>query len=239
MTSLGFNSLPLRFPLDMTLTEPAVALTDYALAIECAVIVLLLMRGDTDDRTLRFWFVIFFASAGGASLLGGTVHGFFPDSASHGRQILWQATLMAILVTSLAGWNIGALLLLSPRTATLVHRLATAQLVLFTFVVLFVRHEFFIAIIAYLPATLFLLIGLIGAYRSRPVLPLHWGIAGLGLTFVAAGVQRLHIALHPHYFDHNALYHVIQGSALWMIFLAARSLISARPPVRRMHVLST
>jgi hypothetical protein len=223
----------------MTITEPAVTLTDYALAIECAVFVLLLMRRDAGDRTLRFWFVVFFASAGAASLLGGTVHGFFPDAASNGRQILWQVTLLAILVTSLAAWNIGAALLLSPRTARIVRVLAIAQLLIFSFVVLFVRHEFFIAIIAYLPATLFLLIGLVGAYRSRRLSALRWGITGLGLTFLAAAVQRLHIAVHPHYFDHNALYHVIQGSALWMIFLAARALSSARPPVRRLHVFST
>ena len=221
------------------MTEPAVTLTDYALAIECAVFLLLLVRREPGDRTLRLWFVVFFASAGGASLLGGTVHGFFPDAASHGRQLLWQATLLAILVTSLAAWNIGAILLLSGRGVTIVRLLAITQLVVFSFVVLFVRREFFIAIIAYLPATLFLLIGLIAAYRGHHLSALRWGIVGLGLTFLAAAVQRLHIAVHPYYFDHNALYHVIQGTALWMIFLAARCLSSARPPIRRMHAFPT
>ncbi len=225
--------------LNMALTEPAVSLTDYALAIECAVFALLLTRLDAGDRTLRFWFVVFFASAGGASLLGGTVHGFFPDAASHGRRILWQATLLAILVTSLAAWHIGAILLLTARGVTIVRLLAIVQLAVFSFVVLFVRHEFFIAIIAYLPATLFLLIGLVAAYRSCRLSALRWGITGLGLTLVAAAVQRLHIAVHPYYFDHNALYHVIQGAALWMIFLAARCISSARPPVRRINVFST
>ena len=223
----------------MTLTEPAVTLTDYALAIECAVFVLLLMRRDASDRALRFWFVVFFASAGGASLLGGTVHGFFPDAASNGRRILWQATLLATLVTGLAAWNIGSILLLNPRGATIVRLLAIAQLIAFSFAVLLVRHEFFIAIIAYLPATLFLLIGLVAAYRSRRLPALRWGMAGLGLTFLAAAVQRLNIALHPYYFDHNALYHVIQGTALWMIFRAARCISTARPPVRRIHVFPT
>lgn len=223
----------------MTLTEPAVALTDFALAIECAVFVLLLSRGDASDRTLRFWFVVFFASAGLASLLGGGVHGFFPDKGSDGRQILWQATLLAILVTGLAAWNIGAGLLLTERNASTVRRLAILQLVIFSFVVMFVRDEFFIAIIAYLPATLFLLFGLMAGYRRRRLPALRWGIAGLGLTFLAAAVQRLSIAIHPHYFDHNALYHVIQGAGLWMIFLGARCISFARPPIRRMHALPT
>lgn len=223
----------------MALTEPAVTLTDFALAIECAVFVLLLARGDASDRALRFWFVVFFASAGSASLLGGIVHGFFPDTASDSRRILWRATLLAILITSLAAWNIGAVLLLAARNATLVRRLAILALVVFSIVVMFIRDEFFIAIIAYLPATLFLLIGLIAGYRSRRLSALRWGIVGLGLTFLAAAVQRLHIAVHPYYFDHNALYHVIQGAALLMIFIGARCISSARPPIRRMYALAT
>ena len=125
----------------MTLTEPAVALTDFALAIECAVFVALLARGDASDKTLRLWFVVFFASAGLASVLGGSVHGFFPDKSSDSRQILWQATLLAILVTALAAWNIGAGLLLTERNATVVRRLAILQLGVFSFVVLFVKPE--------------------------------------------------------------------------------------------------
>jgi hypothetical protein len=223
----------------MTLTEPAVALTDFALAIECAVFVLLLSRGDASDRTLRLWFIVFFASAGMASLLGGSVPGFFPDPDSEARRMLWRAPLLASLGTRHAAWNIGAGLLLTERNASVLRRLAILQLVIFSLVVMFVRDEFFIAIIAYLPATLFLLIGLIAGYRSRRLPALRWGIAGLGLTFLAAAVQRLNIALHPRYFDHNALYHVIQGAGLWMIFLGARCISFARPPIRRMHDLQT
>lgn len=223
----------------MALTEPAVTLTDYGLAVECAVFAALLMRRDPSDRTQRFWFVVFFGSIGAASLLGGTVHGFFPDTAGIGHSVLWSATLLAILVTSLATWMIGAVLLLNERGATLVRHLAIAQLAIFSFVVLFVRREFFIAIIAYLPATLFLLIALIVAYRSRRLRQLRWGITGLILTFVAAAIQQLHIGVHPYYFDHNALYHVIQAAALWMIFLGAMSIVSAQPPIRRIHAFST
>jgi uncharacterized protein DUF6962 len=223
----------------MTLTEPAVALTDYALAIECAAFVLLLMRSDASDRTLRFWFVVFFASASAASLLGGTVHGFFPDTASHARQILWKATLLAILVTSLAGWNIAATILFSSRGATVVRGLAIVQLALLALIVLFVKPEFLMAIIAYVPATLLLLIALITAYRIRRLPPLRWGIFGLGLTFVAGAVQRLHLSINPYYFNHNALYHVIQGVALWMMFLGARCISTARPAIRRTHAIPT
>lgn len=223
----------------LALTEPAVTLTDYAIAIECTVFTLLLVRRQSSDPVLRFWFVVFFASIGAASLLGGTVHGFFEDAASSGRAILWPATLLSILVTSLAVWSIGAILQLGERAAGWVRRLAIAQLVILSLVVLFVTQQFFIAIIAYLPGTLFFLIALSLAYRRRSHAALGWGIVGLALTFVAAAVQQLRIAIHPVYFDHNALYHVIQGVALWMIFLAARWISTAQPPIRRTNDLTT
>ena len=221
------------------MTEPAVTLTDYALAIECAVFVIALSRLDARDKELCLWFVVFFASIGTASVLGGTVHGFFLAASSPGRRILWPATIFAILVTSLAAWNIGAVLQLNERQAALVRRLAIAQLVLFSLVVLLVTSRFYIGIIAYLPSTFFLLFVLLTTYRRRPDPAVRWGVTGLALTFVAAVVQQLHVGIHPVYFNHNALYHVIQGAALGMIFVAARSISRAWPPFRRSRDIKT
>ena len=221
------------------MTEPAVTLTDYALAIECAVFVIALARLDARDRELCFWFVVFFASIGVASVLGGTVHGFFLAASSPGRRVLWPATLLAILVTSLAAWNIGAVLRLNERRVALVCRFAMAQLVVFALVVLLVTSEFYVVIIAYLPSTLFLLFALLTTYRSRPDRAISWGVTGLALTLVAAAVQQFHVGIHPVYFNHNSLYHVIQGGALGMIFVAARSISGAWPPFRRSHDIKT
>ncbi len=52
---------------------------------------------------------------------------------------------------------------------------------------------------------------------------------GLLLTFVAAYVQQAKIGLNPQYFNHNALYHLIQAVALGMFFLSARQLTKAAP----------
>jgi hypothetical protein len=221
------------------MTEPAVTLTDYALAIECAVFVIALTRLDARDKQLCFWLVVFFASAGAAAVFGGTVHGFFLGASSPGRRILWPATIFAILVTSLAAWNIGAVLQFDVRQAILVRRLAIAQLVIFSLVVCFVTSRFYVGIIAYLPSTLFLLFALLTAYRRRPNPAIRWGVAGLALTLAAAAVQQLHVSIHPVYFNHNALYHVIQGAALGMIFVAARSISRVRPPIRRSHDIKT
>ena len=221
------------------MTEPAVTLTDYALAIECTVFVIALTRLGARDKELCFWFVVFFASIGAASVLGGTVHGFFLAASSPGRRILWPATILAVLVTSFAAWNIGAVLQLEERKAVLVRRLALAQLILFALVVLFVTSKFYVGIIAYLPSTLFLLFALLTTYRGRPDRAIRWGVTGLVLTLVAAAVQQLHVGIHPVYFNHNALYHVIQGAALGMIFVAARSISRAWPPIRRSHDIKT
>lgn len=217
------------------LTRPAVSLTDFALAIECAVFTLLLMRRPASDPLLRGWFVAFFASIAAASLLGGTMHGFFEYSTSPVRTILWTATLLSILLTSFAAWSTAAILQLDARASLWARRFAVAQLVVLSLVVLFVTREFLVAIVAYLPATIFLLISLSLAYRRRRSSALAWGVGGLVLVFVGAAVQQLGVTVHPVYLDHNTLYHVIQGIALWMIYRAAKWIVAAQPIVRRTH----
>jgi hypothetical protein len=205
-------------------TEPAVTLTDYALALECALFAVLLHRREASADGMRAWFVLFFAAASAAPLFGGTVHGFFLDERSLGHAILWPSALVAIGVGALAGWVLGARIAFSGPAVRWITRLAFAQLVLFAVVVLFVVQGFWVAVVDYLPAAVFLLIALGLAYRRdrRP----GPGIAavGLALTFVAAALQQLRVSIHP-VFNHNALYHVVQGVGLLLIFLGARRLI--------------
>ena len=221
------------------LTRPAVSLTDFALAIECTAFAVLLARQPATDLVLRKWFVVFFASVAAASLLGGTMHGFFEYSTSPVRTVLWTATLLSILVTSFAAWSIAAVLQLDRRASQWVRWFAAAQLVVLTLVVLFVTQEFLVAIVAYLPATVFLLIAFVLAYRRRHNPALASGIAGLTLVFIGAAVQQSGVTVHPVYLDHNTLYHVIQGVALWLIYRAARWIIVAQPLVRKTHDIQT
>jgi len=218
---------------DLELTRPAVSLTDYALAIECIVFTVLLARLSASDTALRRRFVVFFASVAAASFLGGTMHGFFEYSTSPFRTVLWTATLLAILVTSFATWSIAAILQLTESASQWVRRFALAQILVLIVVVLFVSQQFVVAIVAYLPATVFLLIGFWRAYIYIREPALKTGIAGIGLTFVGAAVQQLKLAPDPVNFDHNAFYHVIQFVALWMIYRAARWISIAQPIVRR------
>lgn len=65
---------------------------------------------------------------------------------------------------------------------------------------------------AYLPATLLFLLAMVLAYRRQRARALAFGAAGLVLTIFATAVQQLRIAIHPVYFNHNALYHVTRAS---------------------------
>ena len=88
--------------------------------------------------------------------------------------------------------------------------------------VLFVSRWFLVAIVHYVPATLFLIIVFARDYQRHGELSALVVVVGLGLTLIAAGVQQAKIGLHPIYFNHNALYHGIQALALFMLYWSAR-----------------
>jgi hypothetical protein len=47
---------------------------------------------------------------------------------------------------------------------------------------------------------------------------------GLALSLAAALLQQLRVGIHPVYFNHNVLYHVLQALVLYLLFLGSRSL---------------
>ena len=210
------------------ITEPDVTVTDYLLAIESALLAYLLVRNGDQRNPLRPWFAVFFGSIGLAAITGGTVHGFFLDMDTLGYRVLWPLTLVAIGVTALAAWFIGARICFSPRVVGWVSVFAGVEFAAYCLVVLFITHSFSVVVMNYLPAVIFLTavfsLKLIQARERRVLI----GLVGLLLTFVAAGVQQGGISLHPTYFNHNAFYHLLQAVALFMIFWAARWLVTAR-----------
>jgi hypothetical protein len=210
------------------MTEPDVALTDYALFAECAAFAWLIARRPTNRIALRPWTVLFFASTALAALFGGTVHGFFAgDPGSIGR-VVWKASMLAIGATALAGYVIGARLLFGRPVAGRVVGIAAGLTAVYAVVILFVSDEFWVAIAGYLPAAAMLLAGFLrAAVRGRA----SWarlGACGLVLSFGAAAIQQLRIALHPVYFNHNALYHLVQAVALVLLFIASRGLLASK-----------
>ena len=197
------------------MTEADVTITDYILAVEALAFAVLIARTAT-ETPLQRWFVIFFGATAAASLAGGTVHGFWADSKA-----LWRFVLIALGVVSASAWAIGAHLLFTDRTARFITAAALAEMVIYSLLVVFVTDAFSVAIANYLPSTLFLIVAFVASYRAGAGAPVALGLGGLVLTLVAAAVQQARIALHPVYFNHNAVYHLLQAIALFLIFRAA------------------
>ena len=193
--------------------EPDVTLTDFLLSLEALAFAVLIARSPTTP--LQRWFVVFFGATAVASLAGGLVHGFFADN-----KVLWRLVLIALGAVSAAAWAIGARLLFSERTAGIVTTVALVEFAAYACLVIYVTDAFLVAIVNYLPSTLFLIVAFSVHYRGHEATPVLVGLFGLVLTLVAAGVQRAEIGF-PH-FNHNALYHLLQGIALLLIFEGAR-----------------
>ena len=202
--------------------EPDVTLTDYAITLECGLFAYWLLVHGQADHPLRLWFAAFFASIGLAALSGGTMHGYFPNAATFGQNVLWAATLIALGVTALCGWTIGARLYFSGSVAAWMQSGAVALFVLYCGVVLFVRRDFLVAVLYYLPATLFLLVVYGLVYQQGGESAILIGLLGLVLTLAAAGIQQARLSLHPVYLSYNALYHAVQALALFCLYWSAR-----------------
>ena len=210
------------------MTEPDVALTDFALTLECTVFALwLYARGA--PVALRGWLVVFFAAAALASLAGGVVHGFFADPASLGTRVLWPVALFAIGAAALAGWAIAAQLALSASAARAVILAACAQLAVYAAVLLAGRQTFLVAIVDYLPATLFLLAAVAWRARRRDLPGSALAGVGLALTLAAPLMQQARVDLHPVWLTHNALYHAMQALGFVLFFAGSRRWVAVCP----------
>ena len=174
----------------MTLLEPDVTLTDFGLAIECGAFAAWLRRRHRAGTPLRLAFVVFFAALAVAALLGGIWHGFLSSARTQLDAIVWDASLIALGVAAFASWIIGARLVLSDRAALSVVIFASLFFASYVLVILFVSRSFLVAIVHYLPATVFLAAAFTLAYRQRRERFLLAGIAGLVLTLVASGAQQ-------------------------------------------------
>jgi hypothetical protein len=213
------------------MTQVDVILTDYGLAAECVCFSILIARRRTGTHAFPARFLAFFFSIAIAAAAGGTVHGFFLDETSLGHRILWPFTLIVIGITALSGVQIGAALQFSRPAAVYVNGGALALFLTYIVVVLFVRRDFLIAIVDYLPALVFMGAAFLLSYLRQRKPAFLIGFLGICMMLFAATAQQRKIGIHPRYFDHNALYHLLQGIALFMVFLAAREVIKSEEPI--------
>ncbi len=205
--------------------EPATTLTDFALAALSAVFAVWLPVGASALTPLCLYFTGVFAALGVAAGAGGLVHGFFPDGSGMANRWLWRATLLSIGAAAFCVWGLSAELIVPTPYRVWLIGIAGLVFLLYATVVLWVRQDFLVAILHYLPAVLFALVSfaiLMVEPDDRGALYCFIGVAG---TVLAAAVQALRLGLHPRYFDHNAAYHGIQALAIAFIFAGARDLV--------------
>jgi hypothetical protein len=204
------------------MTQMDVSLTDYGLAAECVWFACLMARIRTTTSSLPAGFMLFFFSIAVAAAAGGTVHGFFLDESSLGYRILWPFTLIVMGITALSGVHIATALQFSRSTAVNINRVALAVFIAYFAIVLFIRRDFLIAILDYLPALVFVGGAFLLSHRRQKKPAFLIGFLGVCTMLFAAAAQQAKLGIDPRYFDHNALYHVLQAIALFMVFLAAR-----------------
>jgi hypothetical protein len=204
-----------------------VSLTDYGLAAECAFFAYIFARKPKSAFSLSSVFTLFFCGIVLAAAAGGTVHGFFLNESSLGYRILWPFTLVVMGITALAGVHIGTALQFTRSVATYINRAAIAVFAAYVLVVIFIRSDFLVAILDYFPSLIFIGVAFLLAHRRHRKSELRIGFLGVCTMLLAAAAQQAKIGINPRFFDHNALYHVLQAVALFMVFLAARE--SAQP----------
>ncbi|PCI21845.1 MAG: hypothetical protein COB62_02430 [Piscirickettsiaceae bacterium] len=210
----------------MTITEPGVTLTDYGLAIECAVITYLLLQQRSHSTALFRWFVVFFCVLGLSAFIGGTSHGFVNDESSPFYTLVWNLTLISLGAVAVSAYMISSILFAREHSNKRFSRYIVGAFIVYCGVIILVNNTLLIAITFYLPATASMLAALLWTFYKRRQLFILSGAVGLLLTFIAAGIQQSGYSLHPLWFNHNVIYHVLMAIAIMLLFYTARGFIA-------------
>ena len=204
----------------MQITEPATLITDYLLGLVTFALALRLFKqsGGQPQNSIRLWSGALTAAAI-AAFLGGSSHGFALHFSDFAKVAIWKATVYSIGLASffmLSGTLFAAIA--NPLRKLLL------GLVLLKFLIYagwMVSHdEFKYVIFDYAPAMLSVVLLQLYAYSKWKHKSAPWLIAGVVVSFAAAGIQMSGFTLHQH-FNHNDLYHVIQMGAIFLLYRGA------------------
>jgi hypothetical protein len=202
--------------------EPDVVLTDLGLAVLAAYLARRLWTGTAGSPLPKIGAVLLSALAS-AAFWGAIFHAFFPaKTATIPGFIAWMPVVFSIVVAAVAMLELSLRILvsgMSPRVRRSVVVVYTAG---FVAVVLLVDESFTSIVRFYVPALVLLLLA--AAYRAANTRSAGWIMiaGGLLLSAGAAVLQQARILIHPVYFDHNAVYHVVQGVAVVFLYLGFR-----------------
>jgi hypothetical protein len=193
-------------------------ITDYLLGGYIFYLSYLIISKTDEEQTLSalFFFMAFLSSAIGA-VVGGTSHGFKTNFSEHQNMIIWKITVYTI--------GLGSLTMLVGAVISTVSNPVLAFLLILFAVIKFVVYawwmrdhdEFKYVIIDYAPS-MFLIIIIKGiSYFFIDDASSSWIIAGILVSFIAAGIQASGRGIHKH-LNHNDLFHLVQMPAMYLIY---------------------
>jgi hypothetical protein len=223
--------------LGLSIHEPDVAITDLGLAILGGYfgwrLGASLRNGvEVPGTPLRKAGRVIMVGLAAAALFGAIFHAFFPaKTASAPGRLAWVPVVLSIVtVAATLLWL--ALSLLAPRLASGITRsLLLVYCVTFAAVALLVDDSFTGIVRFYGPVLILILIAAtVQAARTRSV---GWALiaGGFAISIVAALLQQAGVSIHPRYFNHNAVYHVVQGIALVLLYYGFLRAPAPAPPM--------
>lgn len=198
--------------------EIDVTLTDYAIMALCVWWVIRLSHIKSRNR-LKNYVTLLYVLVGLGALLGGTSHGFFEDQSTTLYRTVWSLTLFLLGGSSACCAMITLLLAPIRRSSINFEVIILGALIAYTFVILFVTQSYWIVIAANMLALLSLFLVCARHYTQSKDASYAYISMGVILSVVAGLIQFFQISLHPNYFNHNALYHVVEAVGLYLLFL--------------------
>jgi hypothetical protein len=208
--------------LGVTIHDPDVALTDLGLALLGAFLGWLLWRAPGQSALQKNGAVLM-AGLANAALWGGIFHAFFPaGTATLPGFLAWIPVTLSIAIAAGAMLDLSFRLLLPGIPSRIQRSLVATYSIAFVVFVLFVHESFSTIVYFYTPALLVLLFA--AARRAISSRDAGWAFisTGLAVSMLAAVLQQAKVAVHPTYFDHNAVYHVVQAVALLILYTGWR-----------------
>ena len=202
--------------------DPDVVFTDIALAILGAYLGWRLWKMP-GRKTLPRAGGLLLGALASAAFWGAIFHAFFPaGTATISGGLAWSPVVLSIVVAAAVMLEL-ALRILVPRPSSSIRRyVAMTYATSFAVVALLLDQSFTSIVYFYVPALLLLLVAAgQQAVRSRSA---GWILVTTGLLMSAgaAVLQQARVAIHPVYFDHNAVYHVVQGIAILFLYFGWR-----------------
>ena len=220
----------------MTIHDPDVVFTDLGLAVLGAWLAWRLSRVPGKETMARSGVVIMAALAS-AALWGAVFHAFFTaGTTTRPGFVAWMPVALSIAVIGAALLAL-ALRVAAPRVPPAARRLIGAvYFAAFALTVLLVDESYRTIVCFYAPVVLlFLVVAVREAVRTGSS---GWTLIAVSfaVSLLAAAVQQARVSLHPEYFDHNAVYHVLQGIALVLLY---RGFLRAPPSAQSVPSAST